>query len=128
MDCNLEEVSWLTQQVTQLPSSQDNYWRHPETVPMVRYVYDDEEYVEDVPNQVVIRQRLPDNDSVAHKHVQHGLIDNFNPSQLPLLSLDSCASQYDDQEPVCVNDSQQHTQRFSDLVTADELVNMQRKT
>ncbi len=68
MENDVEDVEWLTQQVTQLPSSQDNCWRHPETVPMVRYVYDDEEYVEDVPNQVVIRQRLPDVIYIYHDH------------------------------------------------------------
>lgn len=56
MEGSQDDVAWLTQELDTVPSSQLSYWRHPETVPMVRYVYDDEEYVETNPHEVVIRQ------------------------------------------------------------------------
>ncbi len=63
---------------------------------------------------------------VAHRHVQRGLIDNFNPSQPPILSLNPSISQDSMQSSFPL--SKQQTQRFSDPVTLDELLNMQRKT
>ncbi len=59
---------------------------------MVRYVYDDDEYIEPNPNEVVIRQYLDENDAVQLRHVQNGLLDNFDTARPPLLSLESSGS------------------------------------
>ncbi len=122
MDDMEEDLSWLTQQESQSGDSQ-NYWRRPETVPMVQYVYDNDEYVEPNPHEVVIHQHLDENDRVRLQHVQNGLIDNFNTSNPPLLSLESSGN-----STSSLDVSEQQTQRFSDPVTQDDLLNMQRKT
>ncbi len=125
MDSDGEDMSWLTQEVSSLPACQDNYCRRPETVPMVRYVYDDDEYVEPNPNEVVICQRIPDNDPYVHRDIQRGLLDNFDTAHPPVVSLDSSVSQcFDDS---CADNTPDHSQRFRAPVSGDELLNMQRK-
>ncbi len=92
-----EDLSWLTQ------SAPVDEWRRPETATFVRYVYDDDEFVEPVGNEIVIRQHLPDNDRVCLQHIQNGLIDNIDTEHPPLLSLQSSvdssmSSQLSDQQ------------------------------
>ena len=112
MDSWEEDLSWLTQSES---------LRQPETAAMVRYVYDDDEYVEPHGQEVVIRQHLEENDRVRLQHIQNGLIDNFDTRDPPVLPLDSAVDSSQDSQP------DQQTQQFSDPVTQDDLLNMQRK-
>ncbi len=115
MDDDEQDLSWLTQD-----SYSQEYWK-PETATFVRYVYDDDEYVDPVGNEVVIRQHLPDNYCVRFQEIQNGLIDNFDTENPPVVSLHSSVN-------ACSQFSEQQTQRFSEPVTEDDLSTMQRKT
>ncbi len=112
-----EDLSWLTQD----SQNEIAQCRDPETAGFVWYVYDDEEYIDPVGNEVIIRQNLSNNDRVCLQQIQNGLIDNFDPCHPPILSLQSSAE-------TSSQLSKQQTQRFSDPVTDDDLSAMQRKT
>ncbi len=114
MDEDEQDLSWLTQ------DSYSQEYRKPETATFVRYVYDEDEYMDPVGNEVVICQHLPDNDRVRLQEIQNGLIDNFDTVNPPLVSLQSSAD-------TSLQFSEQ-TQQFSDPVTDDDLSTMQRKT
>ncbi len=116
---NLEgDLSWLTQS-----SGDSNPWKKPETAQFIRYVYDDDEYIDPVGNEVVIHQHLPDNNKVRLQDIQNGLIDNnFDTYNPPVVGLESHI------DSTCSTDcADQQTQCFGEPVSDDDLLNMQRK-